>query len=166
MGAVNVSQIAPFLEEHNVRIVGFGFEHVGLSEFVQGNFFSGELFIDEERKSYEALCCKKTSWRNLWGILSKEIYRLFKQSKKMGIANNFAGNANQLGGTFLIFPDGTVPYAHFQSPDSFEPDLNKVLSLLAASKCSDVPNSHQPCITAADKGAAYQCTQSADMCSA
>ena len=37
------------------RLIGVGFETIGLEEFKEGNFFAGELFIDETRESYNKL---------------------------------------------------------------------------------------------------------------
>ena len=130
MSAANISAIEPLLAEKNVRLVGFGVETLGFEEFFETRFFVGELFVDEDKGAYKALELRQNSWRNLWGLLGGEIMKFFKLSQSKGFENNLKGDTNQLGGTFLIMPDGTVPYAHFQSKESFEPDLSAILQVL------------------------------------
>ncbi|CUG11878.1 Hypothetical protein, putative [Bodo saltans] len=130
MSAANISAAAPLLANKNVKIIGFGVEALGFEEFYKGKYFSGDLYVDTETKAYAALELRKNSWRNLWGLLGGNIMDLFDLSKKKGFENNLKGNISQLGGTFLIMPDGSVPYSHFQSKDSFEPDLLKVMEVL------------------------------------
>jgi prostamide/prostaglandin F2alpha synthase len=36
-------------------LIGIGVEKLGVEDFIRGKFFSGELFIDESRASYQAL---------------------------------------------------------------------------------------------------------------
>jgi peroxiredoxin len=130
MSAANISAAAPLLAKKNVKVVGFGIETLGFEDFYKGKYFTGDLFVDSDGKAYSALKLRKNSWRNLWGLMGGSIMDLFDQSKKKGFENNLKGNLTQLGGTFLIMPDGTVPYAHFQSNDSFEPDLLKIMEVL------------------------------------
>lgn len=130
MSAANISAAAPMLAQKNVKIVGFGVEALGFDEFFKGRYFTGDLYVDAACKTYAALELRKNSWRNFWGIFGGNVMDFFNLSQKKGYENNLKGNLNQLGGTFLIMPDGSVPYAHFQSKESFEPDLLKILEVL------------------------------------
>ena len=40
-------------------LVGVGLEELGVEEFVAGKFFDGELFLDTQKKSYEAMGFKR-----------------------------------------------------------------------------------------------------------
>lgn len=130
MSAANLSAAAPLLEAKGVQLAGFGIERIGFEDFYKGGYFTGDLYIDVDTKAYKALELRENSWRNLWGLLDGGVLKLFNLSKEKGYENNLQGNINQLGGTFLIMPDGSVPYAHFQSKDSFEPDLFKIMEVL------------------------------------
>jgi prostamide/prostaglandin F2alpha synthase len=130
MSAVQVSSLKPYLDPLNVQLIGLGVERVGVEEFIEGNFFAGQLYLDENRQSYAALSCGKTSWKNLWGLLSDEISRLAPLMKRRGFANNFQGDKNQLGGTFLLAPGGALLYGHYQTSTSFEPDLKGLTKAL------------------------------------
>ena len=40
-------------------LIGVGLEEFGVEEFVAGKFFDGELFLDTQKKSYEAMGFKR-----------------------------------------------------------------------------------------------------------
>ena len=40
-------------------MIGVGLEEFGVEEFVAGKFFDGELFLDTQKKSYEAMGFKR-----------------------------------------------------------------------------------------------------------
>jgi prostamide/prostaglandin F2alpha synthase len=52
---MELDALSPLLKAHDVRLVGIGFEEVGVGEFMDGEYFSGEIYIDFRRKSYKAL---------------------------------------------------------------------------------------------------------------
>ena len=107
---------------------------LALGDFVKGKFFAkGELFLDEKHLAYKALGCRQNTWKNFWGLFDGEISRLLKISKKKGFAMNFKGEKNQLGGTFVIAPDGGLLYGHYQTSTDFEPDLKAIM------QCLDIP---------------------------
>ena len=124
ISAVNLSGLRPILDQHNFELIG-----LGIDEFIAEQFFSGELHVDVGRKTYEALNCKKNSWRNLWGLLDG-IMKFAKFTESKGYKSNMKGDFNQLGGTFLIGKGGKTLYAHFQTNDSFEPDLKKIVEAI------------------------------------
>lgn len=131
MGAANLSALKPAFDELGVTMIGIGVEMIGFQDFVEGGYFTGELFIDEKKECYTALSCIRNTWRNLWGLMDKDILRIFDISKKKGYANNLAGDKNQLGGTFVLGPkDGKTMYGHYQTPKSFEPSLVGIMESL------------------------------------
>ncbi len=42
-------------------MIGIGLEPLGLEEFVAGNFFAGELFVDKDKKAFAKLGFKRFS---------------------------------------------------------------------------------------------------------
>ncbi|KAA3670437.1 uncharacterized protein DEA37_0012473, partial [Paragonimus westermani] len=59
--AVNLSHLKPALDKRNVKLIGISFDKDGVKEFTDGEYFKGELFLDPERKTYEALAFKRVS---------------------------------------------------------------------------------------------------------
>jgi prostamide/prostaglandin F2alpha synthase len=133
MHATQISSLKPYMEAKNVRVVGIGLERIGLEEFTEEGFFDSPIYLDEGKQSYKALACAKNTWKNLWGLLSEDVNRLYQQSQKRGFKNNFSGNRNQLGVTLLIAPGGALMYGHYQSSESFEPNLRELLRSLGIS---------------------------------
>ena len=140
MSAANFSALKPEFDKRGVRLVGIGVEKLGYDEFVQGRFFTGELFIDEEKAAYKALACQANTWRNLWGLFDGEIMRLFKITKKKGFENNLKGDTNQLGGTFVFAAGGNTMYGHYQTAKSFEPSMVSIMECLRI----PVPQDYDP----------------------
>ncbi|XP_037514570.1 prostamide/prostaglandin F synthase isoform X2 [Rhipicephalus sanguineus] len=62
LDAVRLSRIKPQLDAAGVRLVGIGHENIGLEDFRRGEYFKGELYVDEERNAYKALQYKRFSW--------------------------------------------------------------------------------------------------------
>jgi len=108
LGAKELSDIKPLLDEHDVRLVGVGLEELGVEEFVAGKFFDGELFLDTQKKSYEAMGFKR------FGILAS-IPELLKKITRdanaragtRGITGNLAGDGMQTGGTIIVSKGGS-----------------------------------------------------------
>ena len=43
-------------------MIGVGLEKLGVEDFIAGKFFNGDLFIDEGKKSYQALGFKSSGF--------------------------------------------------------------------------------------------------------
>lgn len=54
-----MSLLTPLLASHNVKNIGIGLEEFGLKEFVEGQFFNGDLYVDIGKKTYQDLGYKK-----------------------------------------------------------------------------------------------------------
>lgn len=131
MSAVQFSALKPQFDAAGVKLVGFGVEKLGYEDFIRGGFFDGPLFIDEERLLYTALNCRMNTWRNFWGLCGGQILKLYRLSQKQKLQNNMAGETSQLGGTFVLGPlDGALIFGHYQTPESFEPDMEAILTSL------------------------------------
>ena len=46
---MQLSEIQPQLQKANIRLIGIGLEWLGVEDFIKGNYFKGELFIDDVR---------------------------------------------------------------------------------------------------------------------
>lgn len=56
---MEISKLLPILNKNNVRLVAVGLEDLGYEEFVQGNYFEGDLYIDIDEASYKEIGYKK-----------------------------------------------------------------------------------------------------------
>lgn len=56
---MEISKLIPVLTENNVRLFAVGLEDFGYEEFVQGNYFKGDLYIDIDEASYKEIGYKK-----------------------------------------------------------------------------------------------------------
>ncbi|TGZ63630.1 hypothetical protein CRM22_006831 [Opisthorchis felineus] len=59
--ALNLSQMKPAFDKRRIRLVGISFDENGIKDFVDGNFFKGELFLDPDRSTYRAMDFKRVS---------------------------------------------------------------------------------------------------------
>uniref|UniRef100_A0A671E523 Prostamide/prostaglandin F synthase n=1 Tax=Rhinolophus ferrumequinum TaxID=59479 RepID=A0A671E523_RHIFE len=57
--ARDLSSLKGLLDLHGVRLVGVGPEARGLQEFLDGGYFSGELYLDESKQFYKQLSFKR-----------------------------------------------------------------------------------------------------------
>lgn len=56
---MEISKLLPALNKNNIRLIAVGLEDFGYEEFVQGNYFKGELYIDIDEASYKEIGYKK-----------------------------------------------------------------------------------------------------------
>uniref|UniRef100_A0A8D2AD87 Prostamide/prostaglandin F synthase n=1 Tax=Sciurus vulgaris TaxID=55149 RepID=A0A8D2AD87_SCIVU len=57
--ARDLSNLQGVLDQHGVRLLGVGPETLGLQEFLDGGYFSGELYLDESKQFYKELGFKR-----------------------------------------------------------------------------------------------------------
>jgi prostamide/prostaglandin F2alpha synthase len=63
-------------------LIGIGLEPLGLEEFLAGNFFSGELFVDKDKASFSRLGFKRFSLLSvLSAIVSKKAREAIAKAK-------------------------------------------------------------------------------------
>lgn len=110
-----MSAIHPQLKEHGVRLVGIGLEELGVQEFVDGQYFSGELFIDLKQESYTEMKMKKHSYFSIWpSVFSKKGRDATSRAKTMAIAGNLKGDGFLMGGTIVVNKGGTESLMQFK----------------------------------------------------
>lgn len=69
---MEISKLVPVLEKNNVRMFAVGLEDFGHEEFVQGNYFKGDLYIDMDEASYKEIGYKKYS---TFGVLMSLLHK-------------------------------------------------------------------------------------------
>jgi len=107
VGAQDLSKIKPLLDEQGVRLVAIGLEEKGLEEFVQGQFFTGELYVDTDKKCYKDLEFKRYNMMNIWGsVFDQKGREAIKKGKEAGVGGNLAGDGLQTGGTLIVNAGG------------------------------------------------------------
>jgi len=75
LAAQELSLLAPRLSQENVRLVGVGLEPLGVEEFVERKFWLGELYIDENKKTFKDLNFNRFSIFSLPKLLMAKVAR-------------------------------------------------------------------------------------------
>ncbi|XP_054719294.1 prostamide/prostaglandin F synthase-like, partial [Uloborus diversus] len=103
LAAKQLSEIKPQLDANNVRLVGIGVEELGVKEFIEGNFFAGDLFIDVEKKCYKDLKYKRYGMLSLVPALFAKTSRdAVSESKASNLGGDLKGDYYQVGGTLVV----------------------------------------------------------------
>jgi len=114
LAAQEYSLIAPVLSQANVRLVGVGLEPLGVEEFVEQKFWAGELYIDEDKKAFEALGFKRFSFFSLPRLMLAKVARdAVSKGRERGVGGNMRGDGLQNGG-LLIVKEGKIIYSFVQ----------------------------------------------------
>jgi hypothetical protein len=81
-----------------------------VSQFSQDLAHDLPVYTDPTLRAYRAVGAK----RNLWGVLQPRVFIRAIQAWRQGHRQEgVRGDAQQLGGLFLITPDGVMPYADY-----------------------------------------------------
>jgi len=117
-------------------MIGVGLEELGLEEFQEGKYWSGELYIDQNQKCYQDLGYKRLGFFSAIGsVLNKKGRDQLSEAKSKGISGNLKGDGMQTGGTLVIAAGGKVLLNHSQEVpgDHVNPeDILKALNITAA----------------------------------
>ncbi|GFY71388.1 hypothetical protein TNIN_387391 [Trichonephila inaurata madagascariensis] len=124
-----LSDIKPQLDEHGVRLVGVGVEELGVKEFLDGNFFKGDLFIDVEKKCYNDLKYKRFGFLNLVpALFFKSSRDAISESREAKLGGDLKGDYYQVGGTLVVKKGGEkVLLSHKQQELADHVDTKEVL---------------------------------------
>lgn len=96
------------MDANGVNMVAIGLEQLGAQDFVNGNFFDGEVYVDEGKKSYRDLGYKRFTWLSIWTALLSRISRAaVTESKRMNISGNLSGDGLQNGGLLIVDKGGS-----------------------------------------------------------
>ena len=64
-------------------MIGIGLEPLGLEEFLEGKFFDGELFLDQDKKAFAKLGFKRLSFLQLFPAVFSKISRAAQAQAKV-----------------------------------------------------------------------------------
>jgi len=153
LGAQEISAIKPLLDQHDTRLVGVGLEKFGVEEFIAGNFFNGDLFVDVGKKSYLDLGFKSTGWLGLIPAILGRIARAAQNRiKGLGIEGNMQGDGFQKGGVLVVDKGGADQLYFWEQNDLAEHASNsEILKALGIKVEGPVPSAES---VAAAKAAA------------
>jgi prostamide/prostaglandin F2alpha synthase len=95
------------LQENGIKLVAVGLEQFGAREFVEGQFFDGEVYIDEQKQTYRDLGYKRFNWISIWkAILSAVSRRAHSEARARNLSGNLAGDGLQNGGLLIVAKGG------------------------------------------------------------
>lgn len=121
------------LAENNVKLIGVGVEQFGVEDFIKGNYFEGEVFVDEGKKSYAALEFKTMSFLQLIpAVISAASRAAQAAAKKLGLGGNMDGDKWQNGGCLVVEKGGgEKPLLHYiqQAAPDHVPNADVLKSL-------------------------------------
>ncbi|XP_054993799.1 prostamide/prostaglandin F synthase isoform X2 [Sorex araneus] len=122
--ARDLSGLGAVLQRHGVRLVGVGPEALGLQEFLDGGYFTGELFLDETKHFYKELGFRRySSLTILPAALGRPVREVAAKAKAVGIQGNLSGDVLQSGGLLVVTKGGEQVLLHFvqKSPGDYVP---------------------------------------------
>ncbi|OBS72510.1 hypothetical protein A6R68_12907 [Neotoma lepida] len=154
--AQDLSNLRGCLDQNDVRLVGVGPEALGLQEFLDGGYFSGELYLDESKQFYKELGFKRyNSLSILPAALGKPVRDVASKAKAVGIQGNLSGDLLQSGGLLVhmgvrdkqldclpVATGGDKVLLHFiqKSPGDYVPQENILQALgISTEVCSSKP---------------------------
>lgn len=125
-------ELHPILQKNNIGFIGVGLERLGLEEFQKGNYFSGDLYVDQGKKAYRLLGLPDLGWwKGVTSLFTRSSKTWNDQTKKMGVDGNLKGDGFQLGGTYVLgSKDGQVWLAHPQKDYGDHPSVEEIIQVL------------------------------------
>ncbi|GFO21958.1 hypothetical protein PoB_004846300 [Plakobranchus ocellatus] len=142
LGAQQISQLKPRLDENKVRFVAIGLEELGVEDFVKGEFFKGELYIDLKKECYKKMGFRRLNVFTLFpSLFGKKTRDVLSESKEKGIDGNFAGDGWQNGGALVVNKGGRALLQFRQESPGDHVDPNDVLKALGIEGTIDVNQS-------------------------
>lgn len=146
MTAASLSSLKPFLDERGIRLIGVGFESIGMKKFIEAGHFGGELYLDPSKTLYKRVECRNTNWKSLWGLASLEVWGLYAKAAKRQYQVDFQGDYSQLGAVVLIDAHGVTRFLQIQTGDRFQIDTVKILETIGITPPDDydpLPDAHK-----------------------
>ncbi|XP_075460997.1 prostamide/prostaglandin F synthase [Ascaphus truei] len=142
--AKEVSKLKESFDDHQICLIGVGPEDVGLKEFLDGNFFSGDVYLDETKQCYKDLGFKRYNALSIVpAALGKKVRDVASKANADGVQGNFLGDLLQSGGMLIVNKGGENVMLHFvqDSPGDHVP-LETIVKTLGIT--ADVTESQRP----------------------
>lgn len=134
-----MSQLKPRLDADNIRLVGIGLEELGVEDFVKGEYFKGELYIDMKKECYKELGFRRLNVLSMIGkLVGKSTRQSLKESREQHIDGNFKGDGMQNGGALVVDQGGAVLLSWKQDSPGEHLDPNNVLKSLGITETVQV----------------------------
>jgi len=136
--ALDLSSIKAKLDGQDVALVAVGLEELGVKTFVDGKYFDGELYIDQNLATYKSLGMKRIGMFSVAGqLISKQSRKWLAHANQLGVTGDMKGNGLQQGGTYVIEKGGKVLFKHTQEGFGDHPKLEDILKSLNISAGGD-----------------------------
>ncbi|ODN01167.1 Prostamide/prostaglandin F synthase [Orchesella cincta] len=130
--AKELSTLTPLLASHGVKNIAVGLENFGLDEFVEGQFFNGDLYVDVDKKTYKDIGYKRFGTIGvLMSLFGKAARDRIAQNRQENLPSNLKGDGLQNGGTLVIAKGGAkvlLDYRQDNPADHIE--LSEILKVL------------------------------------
>ncbi|CAF1121976.1 unnamed protein product [Rotaria sordida] len=126
------NELHSILKKNNIGFIGIGLEKFGLEEFQAGNYFSGDLYIDQGKKAYQILSLPYLGWiKGITTLFTRSTKLWNDETNKMGVQGNLKGDGFQLGATYVVGPkDGKIWLAHPQKDYGDHPSIDSIVKAL------------------------------------
>ncbi|XP_073511490.1 prostamide/prostaglandin F synthase-like [Phyllobates terribilis] len=112
--AKEVSKLQDSFGDNQIRLIGIGPESLGLEEFVDGKFFTGELYLDESKQSYKELGFKRYNALSIVpAALGKKVRDIVTKANADGVQGSFSGDLLQSGGMLIVTKGKRILYELF-----------------------------------------------------
>ena len=111
-----------------------------------GNFFTGDLYIDMEKKSYQDLGFNRFGFLGLFSaVLSSAARAAQSRAKALGLGGDMKGDGYQNGGALVVEKGGVgqplLIYVQKEAPDHVSnADILKALGI----QVNEVPTAEKP----------------------
>lgn len=152
LAAAEFSALQPALAAAGCRLVGVGLEPLGLEEFVQGGYFTGELFVDMDKSSFKGLGYKRLSYLALIPAMLARVARDgLSKAKAKGISGDLKGDGLQNGGVLVVGQDGPkILLDYKQQNPADHPDSDLILQALGIEGQAGAVSSTEPVVQCTD----------------
>ncbi|CAH1773387.1 unnamed protein product [Owenia fusiformis] len=112
-------------------MIAIGLEEVGLDEYVKGEFWAGELYIDNNKECYKKLQFTSPGLLSSIGaVFGKQGRTQLSEANKEKVTGNFKGDSYQNGGALVVKAGGDVLLDFKQKTATDQVSLADVLMAL------------------------------------
>lgn len=102
-------------------------------EFKNGNYFKGDIYINEGKSIYSDLNLKKNGCCNCFG-LSCKLFSIGSKAKDRKMTNNLSGDLSQNGGEFILDRTGLLLLSKMQAEPTDKLTLEDLEEVVTAYK--------------------------------
>lgn len=107
-----------------------------LAAYLEHRQLSYPVVIDTDRSTYQAFGLERGSVPRVWGLRSAKRYMEIIRDHGFGVFKQFGSPTEdtlQLGGDFVIDPDGTLIYGYWSTGPDDRPGIDELLKQLPSS---------------------------------